>query len=264
MLQSSSCMSPAGRCFPAALLHRLSARLAGRGQAVLSAAGGGQPGGARRQNRRLAAHRAAVQRRRVFSAAAIGGLLQRRRVRRDELERQQLSAARPRRPAAWTDRQVCRPAGKKGKPVGPDIESWFQKDQLGGKPGIVSQWANLHNASAQNWIKSDMTNGKYGLCGQYVQDWQKSHKTDVDALDQGQSGHARAEAGRPGRAVLRQLLEGPSGHVPQRGGTQDGRRQDGEGDRAGQGGQRHPDRSSSICGSASTRTLTCEKCPPTW
>jgi len=73
------------------------------------------------------------------------------------------------------------PLDKKGKPVGPDIETWLQKDQLGGKPGIVGQWANLHNASAQNWVKNDMSNGKYGLCGQYIQEWQKSHKAEVDA-----------------------------------------------------------------------------------
>ena len=34
---------------------------------------------------------------------------------------------------------------KKGQPVGPDIESWFQKDQFDGKPGIVAQWAALHS-----------------------------------------------------------------------------------------------------------------------
>ncbi len=72
------------------------------------------------------------------------------------------------------------PLDKKGKPVGPDIEAWFQKDQLGGKPGIVAQWANLHNASAQNWVKNDMSNGKYQLCGQYIQAWQKAHKAEVD------------------------------------------------------------------------------------
>jgi potassium-transporting ATPase KdpC subunit len=73
------------------------------------------------------------------------------------------------------------PAEKKDKPVGPDVEAWFQKDLLGGKPGIVAQWANLHNASAQNWVKNDMTNGQYGLCGKYIQEWQKSHKAEVDA-----------------------------------------------------------------------------------
>lgn len=44
------------------------------------------------------------------------------------------------------------PLEKKGKLVGPDIEAWFQKDKLGGQQGIVAQWANLHNASAQNWL----------------------------------------------------------------------------------------------------------------
>ncbi len=32
---------------------------------------------------------------------------------------------------------------KKGQLVAPDIESWFQKDQFQGKPGIVEQWATL-------------------------------------------------------------------------------------------------------------------------
>jgi K+-transporting ATPase ATPase C chain len=73
------------------------------------------------------------------------------------------------------------PLDKKDKLVGPDIESWFQKDQFRGKSGIVDQWANLHNASAQNWVKNDMSNGKYGPCGTYIQEWQKSHKADVDA-----------------------------------------------------------------------------------
>ena len=36
---------------------------------------------------------------------------------------------------------------KKGQLVAPDIESWFQKDRFGGKPGIVAQWARLHPAS---------------------------------------------------------------------------------------------------------------------
>jgi K+-transporting ATPase ATPase C chain len=82
---------------------------------------------------------------------------------------------------------------KKGTLVGTHIEAWFQKDQFGGQKGIVSQWANLHNNSAQNWIKNDMTNGKYGLCGQYVQDWQKTHKAEVAAesarIDQWKKDH---------------------------------------------------------------------------
>src|ERR1017187_3626513 len=40
---------------------------------------------------------------------------------------------------------------KKGQPVAPDIESWFQKDQFGGNPGIVAQWASLHSGVAGPW-----------------------------------------------------------------------------------------------------------------
>jgi K+-transporting ATPase ATPase C chain len=68
---------------------------------------------------------------------------------------------------------------KKDQPVGPDIESWFQKDQFDGKPGIVAQWAALHSTVAQNWVKNDMTNGKYGLNGEYIAAWQKTHPNEV-------------------------------------------------------------------------------------
>jgi K+-transporting ATPase ATPase C chain len=63
---------------------------------------------------------------------------------------------------------------KKGQPVGPDIETWFQKDQFEGKTQIVGQWANLHNAVAQNWVKADKLNGEY------VAQWQKTHAKEVD------------------------------------------------------------------------------------
>jgi potassium-transporting ATPase KdpC subunit len=62
---------------------------------------------------------------------------------------------------------------KKGQPVGPDIESWFQKDQFDGKAGIVAQWAALHPAVAQNWVKADKLNAAY------VSDWQTSHEVEV-------------------------------------------------------------------------------------
>ena len=66
-----------------------------------------------------------------------------------------------------------RSGAKKGQPVGPDIESWFQKDRFDGKPGIVAQWTALHPAIAQNWIKADALNAAY------VSDWQKTHPKDV-------------------------------------------------------------------------------------
>ena len=69
---------------------------------------------------------------------------------------------------------------KKGQPVGPHIESWFQKDQFDGKPGIVAQWAAAHSAVAQNWVKNDMTGDKYGLNGQYIAAWRKTHANEVE------------------------------------------------------------------------------------
>jgi K+-transporting ATPase ATPase C chain len=62
---------------------------------------------------------------------------------------------------------------KAGQPVAPDIESWFQKDQFQGKPGIVAQWADTHNTVAQNWVKADKLNGEF------VAAWQKEHPNEV-------------------------------------------------------------------------------------
>jgi K+-transporting ATPase ATPase C chain len=68
----------------------------------------------------------------------------------------------------------------KGKLVGPechDIESWFQKDQFGGKPGIVAQWAALHSSIAgttlHDWVKADKMNAAY------VAVWEAKHPDDV-------------------------------------------------------------------------------------
>jgi len=60
-----------------------------------------------------------------------------------------------------------------GQPVAPDIESWFQKDLFQGKPRIVAQWADLHNALAQAWVKADPKNGAY------VDAWAKVHPAIV-------------------------------------------------------------------------------------
>ncbi len=62
---------------------------------------------------------------------------------------------------------------KRGQFVGPDIESWFQKDQFQGKPGIVAQWAQAHPASAQAWVKADKLNMEF------VAAWQQVHLTEV-------------------------------------------------------------------------------------
>jgi K+-transporting ATPase ATPase C chain len=67
------------------------------------------------------------------------------------------------------------PGDKKGKPVGPDVEVWFRKDSFQGKKGIVAQWADAHNAVAQNWVKADKLNGAY------VEAWEKEHAKEVEA-----------------------------------------------------------------------------------
>jgi K+-transporting ATPase ATPase C chain len=62
---------------------------------------------------------------------------------------------------------------RKGKLAGPDIESWFQKDSLGNKPGIVGQWAAAHPTVAQNWVKADSLNSDF------VAAWQQAHPREV-------------------------------------------------------------------------------------
>ena len=62
---------------------------------------------------------------------------------------------------------------KAGKPVAPDVEAWFQKDQFQGTPHIVAQWADAHNSLAQGWVNADPNNAKY------VDAWAKSHPKDV-------------------------------------------------------------------------------------
>jgi K+-transporting ATPase ATPase C chain len=64
---------------------------------------------------------------------------------------------------------------RQGQPVGPDVESWFQKDQYQGKPGIVAQWARGHPTLAQNWVKADRLNAEY------VIRWQQEHAAEVAA-----------------------------------------------------------------------------------
>jgi K+-transporting ATPase ATPase C chain len=66
---------------------------------------------------------------------------------------------------------------KQGQAVAPDIESWFQKDQFGGKPGIVAQWAALHSTVAQNWLHDWVKADK--LNADYVAAWEKAHPADV-------------------------------------------------------------------------------------
>jgi potassium-transporting ATPase KdpC subunit len=64
---------------------------------------------------------------------------------------------------------------KKGQLAAPDVEAWFQKDQFGGKPGIVAQWADAHNTVAQNWVGSTFDAKNPTHQQQYVLEWAKSH-----------------------------------------------------------------------------------------
>lgn len=62
---------------------------------------------------------------------------------------------------------------KAGKPVAPDVESWFAEDKFQGKPQIVAQWADLHNSLAQAWVKTDAAHGTY------VDEWAKANPAIV-------------------------------------------------------------------------------------
>lgn len=64
---------------------------------------------------------------------------------------------------------------KKGQPVGPDVEAWFQQDQYQGAPNLVAQWAAAHSTLATNWVKADPLNAAY------VTTWQESHPDQMKA-----------------------------------------------------------------------------------
>ena len=87
-----------------------------------------------------------------------------------------------------------RSGSKAGQLVAPDIESWFQKDQYQGRPQIVAQWANLHNALAQVWVKADPKNNTY------VEVWMKAHPALVAQWIKDNPGTPKPKA--PDLAVL--------------------------------------------------------------
>ena len=68
---------------------------------------------------------------------------------------------------------------KAGQLVAPDIETWFQQDHYQGNPGIVAQWADLHNELATAWVNADPTHSAY------VDAWAKSASGHRGRLDQG-------------------------------------------------------------------------------
>jgi K+-transporting ATPase ATPase C chain len=71
-----------------------------------------------------------------------------------------------------------------GKPVAPDIEAWFQKDQYQGGPNIVAQWADAHNGMAQGWVGTTFDAKNPTPQQQYVLDWEKTHAAIVAKFKQ--------------------------------------------------------------------------------
>lgn len=65
---------------------------------------------------------------------------------------------------------------EKGKLAAPDVEAWFRQDHFQGHPGIVAQWADMHNELAQGWVTSDPTHTAY------VAGWAKAHPDLVAAF----------------------------------------------------------------------------------
>jgi K+-transporting ATPase ATPase C chain len=66
-----------------------------------------------------------------------------------------------------------RTGSKAGQLVASDVEQWFRNDIFQGKPHIVAQWAELHNALAQAWVSEDPTHSAY------LDNWTKTHQTVV-------------------------------------------------------------------------------------
>jgi K+-transporting ATPase ATPase C chain len=77
---------------------------------------------------------------------------------------------------------------KSGRLVAPDIEAWFQQDRYQGNPGIVAQWADLHNGLAAAWVSADPTHGAY------VDSWAKAHPAVVAAWVKANPGTPRPKA----------------------------------------------------------------------
>ena len=92
--------------------------------------------------------------------------------------------------------------------MAPDIESWFQKDQFEGKPGIVAQWAAAHPTVAQNWVKADKLNAAY------VAAWQKTHAAEVAAWNKENPDNPEPKPEDLAVTVFHQLLARAPRHLP--------------------------------------------------
>lgn len=64
---------------------------------------------------------------------------------------------------------------RRGQPIGPDIEAWFNGDYFQGRPGIVAQWARTHVALARAWVECQTSHRNY------VDAWATAHPSVVAA-----------------------------------------------------------------------------------
>jgi potassium-transporting ATPase KdpC subunit len=79
-------------------------------------------------------------------------------------------------------------SSRRGEPVGPDIEAWFQNwsEQHANEPlGVVAKWAELYPSVAVAWAKGNAA---------YVEEWQKEH---ADAVAQFKKEHPEIEELKP-------------------------------------------------------------------
>ena len=123
---------------------------------------------------------------------------------------------------------------KDGKPVAPDIEAWFQKDQYQGAPSIVAQWADAHNGLAQAWVGTTFDPKNPTPQQQYVLDWEKTHAAIVAKFKQDNPTITEPAPSDLAVVFFESVLQGESRPVSLVGHGQRTRRQAGHEDPAGQ------------------------------
>lgn len=77
---------------------------------------------------------------------------------------------------------------RRGQPIGPDIEAWFNADYFHGKPRIVAQWARSHSALARAWVDCTASHKRY------VDQWASAHARIVTAWVSAHHGAQRPKA----------------------------------------------------------------------
>jgi potassium-transporting ATPase KdpC subunit len=97
---------------------------------------------------------------------------------------------------------------KKGQPVAPDVEAWFQADKFGGQPGIVAQWADAHNSLAQAWVTADPTHAAY------IDSWSKAHPEIVADFVKANPGTPQPKASDLAVAFFEHLSKDHPGMFP--------------------------------------------------